>query len=315
LVKKNNSTQTLSVLHKWKKNKKITEIFKYTYLYIMFLPILIVSIIFNYIPMAGVRFAFYEYTPFSQPKFIGFDNFKTLLTSKKFISAFSNTITLSFANLLLATLVSIIFALLMNELYNRFAKSFVQTIIYLPHFISWVVTASIFYMLLSPNNGFVNQILGMFGIDPIYFMADEKWWTPIFYFINRWRETGWGTIIYLAALSSINPELYEASSLDSATRLQQTWYVTLPGIMNTIIIVFILNLAKVFNLFESVFVLMNPMVVNSAEVIQTYTYKIGLQQSDYGYATAVGLFKSVISMVLVVLANNISKKIKGEGIL
>lgn len=313
MLKNKHNTRTSEI--KVKIKGKLYEISNYKYIYLMFLPVLIMTIIFNYIPMIGVRYAFYEYTPFSSPTFIGLDNFKAILVSRKFIEAFRNTISLSLINLLLGTVVSIVFALLMNELYYKFFKSFVQTILYLPHFLSWVVTASIFYLMLSPNNGFVNQVTGFFGIKPIYFMVSEKWWTPIFFFINRWKETGWGTIIYLAALSGINMELYEAAAIDGAGRLKQTWHITLPGITNTILVVFILNLAKVLNLFEAVFVLMNPMVVSSAEVIQTYTYKVGLIQSDYGFSTAVGLFKSVISMVLVILADKLSKKIKGEGIL
>lgn len=299
----------------YKKTKLIARIYKYRYFYLMILPVLAMNFIFNYIPMVGIRYAFCKYNAFSPPKYIGLDNFKDLIKNPRFISAFNNTIYLSLINLLLGTVIAIVFALLMNELYNKYFKSFVQTVLYLPHFISWVVTASIFYLILSPSNGLVNQVIGALGIKPIYFMVSEKWWTPIFVFINRWKDTGWGTIIYLAALSGINGELYEAASIDGAGKLKQTWFVTIPGILNTILVVFILNLAKVLNLFEPVFVLMNAMVVNVSEVIQTYTYKVGLQKSDYGYSTAVGLFKSVISMVLVLVSNQISKKVKGEGII
>lgn len=222
---------------------------------------------------------------------------------------------LSIGNLILGTIITVIFALLMNELYNKLFKSFVQTVLYLPHFISWVVTASIFYLILSPNNGFINQIIATFGIEPKYFMIEEKWWTPIYYFINRWKDTGWGTIIYLAALSGINTELYEAAEMDGAGRIKQTIHITIPSIMNTILVVFILNLAKVMNIFESVFVLQNTMVLGVSEVIKTYNYKVGLLQSDYGYSTAVGLFNSLISMVLVLITDRISKKVKGSGIL
>lgn len=298
-----------------KKKSLMRRIMQYKYFYLMFLPIFVFTVVFNYIPMMGIRYAFYKYNPFAPPKFIGLDNFRTLLVNPKFIAAFKNTLRLSIMNLILGMLVSIIFALLLNELYNRYFKSFVQTVLYLPHFISWVVTASIFYLILSPTDGFINQMLSFFGIEPIYFMVEEKWWTPIYYFINRWKETGWGTIIYLAALSGINPELYEAAMIDGAGRLKQTWYVTIPGIMNTILVVFILNLAKVMNIFESVFVLQNSMVLNVSEVIKTYNYKVGLLQSDYGYSTAVGLFNSVISMILVIIADKASQKIKGSGIL
>lgn len=301
--------------HQTSKKNLRARIYKYRYMYLMFLPVFLAAFIFKYIPMAGIRFSFYKYGPFAPPKYIGWKNFEALLVNPKFIAAFVNTLKLSLGNLLLSTVVTVVFALLMNELYSRYFKSFVQTVLYLPHFISWVVTASIFYLILSPNNGFINQITGLFGVEPKYFMIDEKWWTPIYYFINRWKDTGWGTIIYLAALSGINSELYEAASMDGAGRIKQTIHITLPGIANTILVVFILNLAKVMNIFESVFVLQNAMVLNVSEVIKTYNYKVGLLQSDYGYSTAVGLFNSIISMILVLITNQISKKVKGSGIL
>ena len=266
-------------------------------------------------PMYGVKFAFTKYGPFAPPKFIGLDNFKTLFTNDRFLIAFKNTLTLSLLNLFIGMFVTLLFALLLNELNNRFAKSFVQTLLYLPHFLSWVVVASIFTIILSPQDGFINQILVQLGYKPFYFLISEKWWTPIFLFICRWKDTGWGTIIYLAALSGINTELYEAASIDGASRLKQCFHVTIPGIMNTILVVFILDLSKVLNIFDSAFNLMNPMVYNVSDTIQTYTFRIMSQQSDYGYTTAVGLFKSVTALVLVLAANQISKKIKGSSIL
>jgi putative aldouronate transport system permease protein len=312
LAKNNQQTNDVFV---YRKSSLKSRLIKYKYFYLMFLPILIINILFNYVPMLGIRFAFTKYTPFKDPTFIGFDNFKKLFSSPKFFTVFKNTLTLSLGNLLIGTVVTIIFALLVNELYNMFFKSFVQTVLYMPHFISWVVTASIFTLMLSPDNGIINGFLGWFGFEAKYFMIDEKWWTGIFQFIQRWKETGWGTVIYLAALSGINTELYEAASMDGAGRIKQMWHVTIPGILSTILVVFVLNLAKVMNIFESVFVLQNDVVINISEVIKTYTYKVGIQQSDYGYSTAVGLFQSLISLVLVVGANKLSRKIKGEGIL
>jgi putative aldouronate transport system permease protein len=182
---------------------------------------------------------------------------------------------------------------------------------------SWVVVASIFHIILSPQNGFINNIITRIGIikTPIYFLASEKWWRPAFYFISRWKETGWGTIIYLAALTGINPELYESASIDGAGKLKQALYITLPSLLPTIIIVLILNLSRILNIFESIFVLYNPVVYSVADVIQTYNYRVGLLDSDYGYSTAVGLFRSLICMVLVIGANFISKRIRGRGIL
>lgn len=293
----------------------IKRIIRYKYFYMMFLPVLLTSLLFYYMPMYGIKYAFTKYGPFAPPKYIGLDNFVTLFKNHNFLSAFRNTITLSLLNLSIGMIVTIIIALLLNELKNKFCKSFVQTLLYLPHFLSWVIVASIFTIILSPQDGFINQILVALGYEPFYFLISEKWWTPIFLFIARWKDTGWGTIIYLAALSGINPELYEAAAMDGANRLKQVFHVTLPGIMNTILVVFILDLSKVLNLFDSVFNLMNPLVYNVSDTVQTYTFRVMSQQSDYGYATAVGLFKSVVVLVLVLTANQISKKIKGSSIL
>lgn len=299
----------------YKKKKLWPRIVKYRYFYLMFLPVFLMNLLFKYWPMLGIRFAFTKLTPFAPAKYIGFKNFENLFKDLRFTRAFSNTIYLSLINLILATVISIAFALLMNELRSKLFKSFTQTVLFLPHFISWVVTASIFYLMLSPSNGFINGILGCFGIKAKYFMIDEKMWTPIFLFANRWKETGWNTIIYFAALAGISEDLYEAAEIDGAGRVKQTWFITLPGIMNTILVVFILNLAKVLNLFESALVFSNASVMNVSDTIQYYAYRLGLQQSDYGYSTAVGLFKSVIAMLLVLISNVFSKKVKGSGII
>ncbi len=300
-----------------KKASVIDRMIQYKYFYFMFIPVMAVLVLFYYLPMWGIRFALYKYNPYiPEPVFIGFANFTKLFSTDRFWAAFNNTIILSLVNLFLAMFFSVLVALLLNEIYNVTMKKFVQTVIYLPHFLSWVVVASIFMILLSPQSGFLNAVLVKVGIlnEPIYFLANEKWWRPVWYFISRWKETGWGTIIFLAALSGISPELYEAAEIDGAGRLKQTWYITVPSLLNTILVVFILQLAKVMNVFESVFVLYNPLVYSVSDVIQTYTYRVGLIQADYGYSTAVGLFKSFISLILVVTADYASQKIRGRGI-
>lgn len=303
---------------KWsfnKDSKTIKNIIKYRYFYIMAIPVLLLLFLFYYLPMAGIRIAFYEWGIFGPVEFVGLDNFKTVFASNMFWRSFRNTLSLSFVNLLLSMVFSVGLALLLNEVRCVGFKKVSQTILYMPHFLSWVAVASIFTMFLSPQNGFVNQMIKSMGGEPIYFLVSEEWWTPVYLFINRWKETGWSTIIFIAALTGVDQEMYEAASIDGATRLKQAWYITLPAIQNTILVVFILNLAKVLNVFESVLVLYNPMVYDVADVIGTYTYRAGLLNSDYGTATAIGLFKSVVSLVLVVAANKASKKIKGEGIL
>lgn len=293
----------------------LSRMYKYRYFYIMFAPVLILLIMFNYIPMLGIRIAFYEWGIMGPIDFVGFQNFKDIFSSMNFWRAFKNTIFISFINLLLSMVFSVGIALLLNELRSVNFKKIAQTTLYLPHFLSWVAVASIFTMFLSPQTGIVNEIIKAFGGEPIYFLANEKWWTPVYLLINRWKETGWGTIIFCAALAGVDQEMYEAAALDGASRIKQAWYITIPAIQNTILVVFILNLAKVLNVFESVLVLYNPMVYDVSDVIGTYTYRLGLLSNDYGVSTAVGLFKSVVSLVLVSGANKLNKKIKGEGIL
>ncbi len=293
------------------------KLYYYRAYYVMFLPVFIFAILFKYLPMLGVRFAFYKFTPFKQ-EFVGLANFIDLFTgikSPSFWRAFGNTLYLSVINLVIATIVSVTVALLLNDLTSRTLRSGIQTVLYLPHFMSWVVVASIFVIILSPSNGFVNNLLGIFGINPIYFLAEDKWWTPVYLFISRWKETGWGTIIYLAALAGVDPQLYEAASIDGAGKWKQTLKITIPSISTTIMTVFILNLGKVMNIFESVFVLGNDKVMDVADVITTFAYRIGIQNADYGMGTAIGLFKSVVGLSLVLITDRINKKIRGSSLL
>ncbi len=288
---------------------------RYANFYVMFIPVLVVLFLFYYLPMYGVKYAFTEFTPFGPATWIGFDNFTKLFQSQRFWDAFNNTLFLSIINLFLSMLFSVGFALLINEIGRLALKKVVQTVIYLPHFLSWVVVAGIFTIILSQESGIVNIVLEKMGFERIDFLTNEDWWRPVFFFINRWKETGWGTIIFIAALSGISPDLYEAAEIDGAGRLKQTWYITIPSLMNTILVVFILNLAKIMNIFESVFVLYNETVYSVSDVIQTYTYRVGMQGTfNYGYSTAVGLFKSFVALILVGFSNWMSSKINGKGI-
>jgi len=292
------------------------RLYQYRWFYLMFLPVFICILVFSYFPMIGILYSFTEYTPFiKQPKFIGLENFKVLFASKQFWQAFFNTLQISFINLLLSLVCSVGLALLIDEIKNITFKKITQTIIYIPHFISWVVVASIFTMILSPKTGIINEFIKFFGGEPIYFLTSETWWRPIFYIINRWKETGWGTIIFIAALAGVDMEQHEAATIDGANRVQRVLFITLPAISGTILVVFILNLAKILNLFDSVWVLQNAMVTSISDVLGTYVYRLGITGSEYGLSTAAGLFKSVVSVILVTIANKASKKINGEGIL
>lgn len=301
--------------------KLIKRIIRYKEFYIMFIPVILFFAVFHYLPMTGIRMAFYKYEyvyaakSFQMTEFIGLQNFRDLLNSPKFWQVFSNTIIISLTNLAIGLVVAVTFALLLNELKAGIFKKSIQTISYLPHFLSWVVVASIFTMVLSPQNGIVNAIIVKFGGEPIYFMASSKWWRKVFYISYIWKNMGWSTIVYLAALTSIDPTLYEAAAIDGAGRIKQTFYITIPGILTTILVVLIMDLSKVLNIFEPIFVFQNSMVYEVSDVIGTYTYRLGLLKSDYSYSTAVGLFKSVVAMILVLGANKLSNKIKGESIL
>jgi putative aldouronate transport system permease protein len=301
------------------------RLWKYRYHYIMFVPVLVITFLFYYLPIGGIRYAFYRYTPFSPPSWVGWANFHRLLFERPaFWTAFNNTLFLSITNLALSMFCSVALSLLLNEIRTRALKRTLQTIVYLPHFLSWVVVASIFTIVLSPGNnaatsGLVNAYLLKWGIvqKPIFFLADAKWWTPVYLFISRWKETGWGTVIFLATLTSISPDLYEAAQIDGAGRWKQCLHVTIPSLATTFVVVLILNLSKVMNLFESVLVLQNDRVQRATEVLQTYVYHTGIiaQSAEYGYPTAVGLFRSVVACVLVLACNTISKKVNGRGIL
>lgn len=294
----------------------LKRIYKYRYMYLMYLPVFLVFLIFDYIPMGGIMIAFTKYTPFTQvPEWIGFKNFEQLFVSDIFWRSVRNTLIISSVNIVLSITTCVGLALMIDEIKAVWFRKIVQSLLYIPHFISWVVVASIFMMILSPQEGFINGILEAFGHEPIYFLADTFWWRICLWIIDRWKGIGWGTIIYIAALTAVDTELHEAATIDGANRIQRILHITLPAISPTILVVFIMDIAKILNIFESVWVLQNDAVLAVSDVIGTYVYRIGITNAQYGVSAAAGLFKSVISVILVLLANKASKKIKGEGIL
>ena len=287
--------------------------------YLMFIPVFLYVLIVYYWPMLGVRYSFFDYT-LKKIEFVGLKHFDKMFSDKEFWKAFFNTLQLSIIKLLITTAASVIVSVFINEMMNLFAKKVLQTVIYLPHFMSWTVTAAIFTLFLSTSStGFVNETLKSWGwiSESIDFLHELHLWRPVYYIVNIWKETGWGTVIFLATLAGINPELYEAADIDGASRMQKIWYVTVPELANTIIIVLILNLAKVLNLFESVFVMYNNRVFEVSDVISTYIYRKTFLTAipNYGYTTAVGLFKSLVGCFLVIVCNWASKKIRGRGII
>jgi putative aldouronate transport system permease protein len=276
-------------------------------LYLMLLPVVLFFLIFNYIPMAGLVIAFADYRLSGFKKWVGFANFQFIFNLPFFWESFLNTWRIIFLRYLFWFPAPILLALLMNELRFRWFQKTVQTVSTLPHFISWVVIAGIFVNLLSPNTGYVNYVIKALGGKPFFFFSKPGLFPYLFTGIYIWKEVGYNTIIYLAALAAINPELYESAAIDGANRFAQARYITVPGIKQIIIVMLVLSFSGVLNLFEPVYVLRNDMVMSTAEVIDTYTYTLGIVQARYPLATAVGLFKSTISLVLVLAVNWISK--------
>lgn len=302
--------------------KTLSKMWYYRGFYIMFIPVFIFILLFNYLPMLGIRYAFTDYI-IRDPYYVGIKHFVQMFTKDySFWTAFKNTLFLSIIKLILNTGASVIISLLLHEIVTLGFKKTVQTIVYLPHFMSWVVVASVFTLILKPGeSGLVNSFLLQIGAIPdmdhaVFFLGKPQYWTGTYFFINIWKDTGWGTVLFLATLSGISPELYEAAQIDGANRWNRMRYITFPALANTIITVFILNLAKVMNLFESVFVLQNDNVYDVSDVLQTFVYRktFGVGSANYGYTTAVGIFRSLVSCVLVLACNFASKKVRGRGI-
>ncbi|GAK38396.1 ABC transporter permease subunit [Paenibacillus urinalis] len=272
-------------------------------LHLMILPGLILVFVFSYIPMAGLVIAFQNFSPiagFKNMNWVGLDNFRYLFDLPGFGQVVWNTVFISVMKIVAGLVVPVLVALLLNEVRRTGFKRTIQTIIYMPHFFSWVILASIIVDVLSPSSGIVNMALKAVGIDPIQFLASNEWFPYILVITDQWKEFGFGTIIYLAALTSIDHSLYEASVIDGAGRWKQTWHITLPGIRPIVILMVTLSLGNVLNGgFDQVFNLYNPLVYESGDILDTMIYRIGLQDAQYSVSTALGLIKSVVSFVFI----------------
>ncbi|WP_420832488.1 ABC transporter permease [Paenibacillus periandrae] len=291
---------------------------RYKILYLLSLPGILYFVVFKYIPLAGSMMAFQNYSIFEgiwKSEWVGLANFQRMFEFADFWRILKNTLAIGVYTLVFGFPIPIILALMMNELRNQLYKRFVQTAVYLPHFLSWVVVGGIVIEILSPTHGVVNHVLAWFGQEPIYFMGEDSHIRTIIVSSGIWRDAGWSTIIYLAAMSGINPDLYEAAQMDGATRWRQTISITIPSIMTTITILFLLQIGNFLDLgFERVFVFLNPLTNSNGDILDTYIYRVGLIQREYSYTTAIGLFKSVIGFVLIVTANTFSKRVTGEGL-
>ena len=300
---------------RWKKRHSIWKNWE---LYLMFLPVLVYFAVFCYWPMYGIQIAFKNFKGtlgiWGSP-WVGFEHFLRFFNSSYFGEIIWNTLSISFYSLLVCFPLPIILALMLNEVRAERFKKTVQTITYAPHFISTVVMCGMILLFLSPSGGFFNQVRTAFGLDPINFMYEGKYLKTIYVLSGAWQGTGYGSIIYLSALAGVDQEQHEAAVIDGATRLQRIWHINLPGILPTICIMLIMQCGSLMSVgFEKVFLLMNDLNRSSAEVISTYVYKIGLQQRQYSFSTAIGLFNSVVNFVLLLTVNTITKRLNQSSL-
>ena len=286
-------------------------------LHLMILPGMIILAIFVFAPLVGSMMAFDNYVPAKGllgSKWVGLENFKFIFSLPDSRQVFLNTLIIAFAKLVLNIIVPVTFAVLLNEIRARFFKKTFQTIVYLPHFLSWVVLATVITNMFSLEGPF-NAVIQAVGGSPIQFLADNHWFRKVIVGTDVWKEFGYNSVVYLAALTSIDPGLYEAASIDGANRWKQTIHITLPALMPTMVLMTALNLGNILNAgFDQIFNLYNPIVYETADIIDTYVYRIGMVERQYSIGAAVGLLKSVISFILILSANKCAKKATGSGI-
>lgn len=295
----------------------LRHVLKHRYLYLLLLPAALYYVTFKYLPIYGMIMAFQDFKPvkgFFGSSWVGLEHFQRLFAARDFWRVFRNTFIISFYKLLLAIPLPIILALLLNEVSNRAFKRSIQTIIYLPRFLSWIVVSGIVYNLTRVQGGLVNGIIQAFGGEPIVFLADDRYFRALLAITDAWMMTGWRTIIYLAALSGVNPELYETAQIDGANRWKQTIHITLPSIKEVIAIILIISVGDIMRIgFEQVIAMYNPAVYEVADIFQTYVFRIGLLNAQYSYAAAIGIFNAVVAFVAVVAVNKAAKMLGTQG--
>lgn len=289
------------------------------YLYMLLVVPVAYYLIFKYAPMYGVTIAFKDYNLFKgvfASEWVGFEVFRQIFNMPDFMRALRNTLLLNMLGLLIGFPAPIIIAVMLSELRSPWFKRTAQTVLYLPHFISWMIIGGMVYQIFATRSGTINGMLtNWFGIEPIPFLTQNFSWVAIYIFSGIWQSMGWGAIIYLAAIAGINPELYEAATVDGCTRLQRIRHITLPGIRPTVSILLILRLGRFMDIgFEPPYVLGNVLVREYSDVISTFVYRVGIQSAQFSVATAVGLFQSVIGLILLITANQMSKRIGDQGL-
>ncbi len=293
-----------------KKKKK-----KYLAFHLMLLLPVLFLVVYSYIPMGGFIIAFQDFKPikgFLKSEWVGLDNFMTIFKNPFFGRALINTVIIAFWKIIFGQLVPLVFSILLNEVAHAGRKRVAQTIIYMPYFISWVLMSGIIIEIFSPSGGAVNRLLELVGIEPIFFLGSNAWFKPIIVATDVWKRFGWGTIIYMAALSGIDLNLYEAAMLDGAGRWKQTLHVTLPGIAPTVIMLLTLSFGDILNAgFDQVYNLMSGVTMEAGDILDTLVYRLGIEQGQYSISTAVGLFKSMVGMMFVLLSYKLAHKITG----
>lgn len=298
--------------------KTCKKIVKYHQLYLLLLPALIYFVIFRYGPMYGLQIAFRDYVAtkgFSGSPWAGLKHFERFFSSPDFWLILKNTVAISVGSILVNFPLAIIVALMLHQVTHMKFKKTVQTIIYAPHFISVVVLVGMITLFLSPTSGIINKIIEAVGGEAIFFMAEPGWFKPVYILSATWQSTGWGTVIYLAALSSVSPELYEAAEIDGATKWQKMWHIDFPGILPTAVIQLILTTGNILSIgYEKIFLMQNSLNRLASEVISTYEYKQGLVNAQYSYSAAIGLFNAVINLAILLTVNKIARKVSDTSL-
>lgn len=293
-------------------------VWKYKFRYLLILPGLLYILVFKYGSLYGIVIAFQDFSPFKGiwgSEWVGLKWFRVFWESPDFQRVLGNTVVISLLKIGLGMTPDILVALLLNEVRKMWFKRLVQTLTYMPHFLSWIIIYGIVIAFLSPTNGLINFTLKEWGGEPIAFLTSNDWFRWILVFSDIWKDIGWGAIIYLAALTAVGPQLYEAAVMDGASRWKQTWHITLPGIRNVIVLMLILRLGNFMDAgFTQIYAMYNPLVYDSVDIIDTWVYRKGIVENNFSLATAVGLFKSIIGTLLVLGANKLAKKYTDSGI-
>nr|WP_025678886.1 sugar ABC transporter permease [Paenibacillus massiliensis] len=305
-------------LRRQKRQQLIKDLVRDKWMYLMLLPGVLYFVVFKYVPMYGISMAFQDYRPhlgFFGSSWVGFKHFERFFSEPQFWMLFRNTFILALYNLIFFFPLPIILSLMLNEVRHHRFKRFVQTFIYIPHFVSWVVVVGIFYILFTTENGILNELIYRLTGDKIAFLLEADWFRTMIISQSIWKEVGWGTVIFLAALAGVDLQQYEAARIDGASRWRQLWHITLPAIRSTIVILLILRLGNFLDTgFEQIFLMIAPTNREVGDVFDTYVYTKGMTQAQYSYSAAVGLFKSLVGLILVLGANWLAKRFGEEGV-